>query len=113
METLNKTLSAALTPVRVARISVGLVLLTEGMQKYLFPQILGTGQSEKTGIDRSEFRAYISGTFEVIYGILVLTGFLPNLAAIPLIILMILTFLSTKIPVLETHGFWSFVQSFT
>jgi putative oxidoreductase len=90
----------------IVRIIVGLVFLTEGIQKYLFPALLGTGRFEKIGFSDPAFWAYFTGTFEIICGSLIVVGFLTRLAAIPLIIVMITAFITTKWPILVGKGFW-------
>jgi len=109
---LNIILATTASPVLVARITVGLVFLTEGIQKYLFPETLGTGRFTKIGFSNPEFWAYFTGTFEIICGILILFGFLSRFASIPLIIVMITAFIITKIPILTTHGFWNFAHEY-
>jgi uncharacterized membrane protein YphA (DoxX/SURF4 family) len=36
-------------PALLCRLAVGLIFLSEGLQKYLFPETLGTGRFEKIG----------------------------------------------------------------
>jgi uncharacterized membrane protein YphA (DoxX/SURF4 family) len=108
----NNILATTASPVLVARITVGLVFLTEGIQKYLFPETLGVGRFEKIGFSNPGFWAYFTGTFEIACGILVIAGFLTRLASIPLLIIMITAFITTKIPVLSLHGFWNFAHEY-
>ena len=94
------------------RLIVGLVFLTEGIQKYLFPELLGTGRFEKIGFSDPAFWAYFTGTFEIICGIFLLLGFITRLASIPLLIIMITAFITTKWPMLTDKGFWSFAHEY-
>jgi len=89
------------------RIVVGLVYLSEGIQKYLFPELVGVGRFEKIGFTNPEFLAYFVATFEIICGILILIGFLSRIASIPLFVIMITAIITTKIPILLEKGFWS------
>jgi len=89
------------------RIVVGLVYLSEGIQKYLFPDLVGVGRFEKIGFTNPEFLAYFVATFEIICGILILIGFLSRIASIPLFVIMITAIITTKIPILLEKGFWS------
>jgi putative oxidoreductase len=109
---LNTVLATTASPVLVARIVVGLVFLTEGIQKYLSPETLGIGRFTKIGFSNPEFWAYFTGTFEIICGILIIAGFLTRFASIPLIIIMITAFITTKIPILIAHGFWNFAHEY-
>jgi putative oxidoreductase len=71
------------------RSMVGAVFLSEGIQKFLFPDKLGTGRFEKIGLPNPEFLGPFVGSFEIICGSLVLIGLVTRLAAIPLIIVML------------------------
>jgi putative oxidoreductase len=94
------------------RIAVGLIFLTEGIQKFLFPDLLGTGRFTTIGFSHPAFWAYFTGSFEVICGFLVLAGLVTRLASIPLIIIMITAFISTKWPLLMHKGFWPFAHEY-
>ena len=94
------------------RIIVGLIFLSEGIQKYLFPELLGTGRFEKIGFTDPAFWAYFTGSFEIICGLFVLLGFLTRLASIPLFIIMMTAFVTTKWPMLTDKGFWSFAHEY-
>jgi uncharacterized membrane protein YphA (DoxX/SURF4 family) len=100
---LNKTGNV---PALLCRLAVGLIFLSEGLQKYLFPETLGTGRFAKIGFSDPGFWAYFTGTFEIVCGILILIGLLTRLAAIPLLIIMIVSFITTKYPELIEKGFW-------
>ena len=93
-------------PAMLCRLAVGLIFLSEGIQKYLFPGTLGTGRFAKIGFSNPSFWAYFTGTFEIICGVLILIGLLTRLAAIPLLIIMIVAFITTKYPELVEKGFW-------
>jgi putative oxidoreductase len=89
------------------RLLVGAVFLSEGIQKFLFPDALGIGRFTKIGIPSPELTAPFVGIVEILFGALILLGFLTRLAAIPLIIDMVVAILTTKIPILLKSGFWS------
>jgi len=42
-------------PVLMARLIVGIVFLSEGIQKFLFPALLGTGRFQHIGFSHPEF----------------------------------------------------------
>jgi len=94
------------------RLTVGLIFLTEGIQKYLFPELLGTGRFLTIGFHNPAFWAYFTGTFEIICGTLIIVGLVTRLASIPLIIIMITAFISTKIPILVHKGFWPWAHEY-
>jgi uncharacterized membrane protein YphA (DoxX/SURF4 family) len=96
----------------LVRLVVGLIFLTEGIQKYLFPEILGTGRFLKIGFSDPAFWAYFTGTFEIICGLLIVLGLLVRLAVIPPFIIMMVAFVTTKWPMLMDKGFWSFAHEY-
>jgi uncharacterized membrane protein YphA (DoxX/SURF4 family) len=85
---------------------VGLVFLSEGIQKFLFPDQLGIGRFAKIGIPAPEALAPFVACFEIACGCLVLVGLLTRLAAVPLIVIMMVAITTTKIPILLNSGFW-------
>jgi uncharacterized membrane protein YphA (DoxX/SURF4 family) len=85
---------------------VGAVFLSEGLQKFLFPDDLGVGRFTTIGIPAPEFMAPFVGVVEIVCGALVLAGLATRLAAIPLAIDMIVAILTTKLPILVSRGFW-------
>jgi len=93
-------------PILLIRFMVGLVFLSEGIQKFISPEIRGVGRFIKIGIPYPEFFGYFVPTFEVMCGILVIIGLYTRSAAILLIIIMITAIGSTKIPMLFDEGFW-------
>jgi putative oxidoreductase len=94
------------------RLIVGLIFLTEGIQKFLFPDLLGTGRFAKIGFSDPSFWAYFTGTFEIICSSLVLIGLLTRIAVIPLFIIMVIAFITTKWPLLVNKGFWVFAHEY-
>jgi putative oxidoreductase len=96
----------------IVRLIVGLIFLTEGILKYLFPELLGTGRFLKIGFTNPEFWAYFTGTFEIICGIFILFGLFTRLVSIPLFIIMMTAFVTTKWPLLTEKGFWPFAHEY-
>jgi uncharacterized membrane protein YphA (DoxX/SURF4 family) len=99
-------------PTLLIRLAVGLIFLSEGIQKYLYSSSLGTGRFEKIGFADPAFWAYFTGAFEIICGILIIAGLLTRLAAIPLLIIMIVAFITTKYPLLLNKGFWAMAHDY-
>lgn len=96
----------------LVRLVVGLIFLSEGIQKFMFPESLGTGRFLKIGFTHPEFWAYFTASFEIICSTLVLLGCLTRLAAIPLFIIMMTAFVTTKWPILIDKGFWSMAHEY-
>ncbi|WMJ72924.1 DoxX family protein [Cytophagaceae bacterium ABcell3] len=88
------------------RIMVSIVFLSEGIQKFLFPDIRGVGRFEKIGLPEPEFLGFFVGGFEVLCGALILLGLLTRLAAIPTLTIMLVAIATTKLPMLSDEGFW-------
>ncbi|HUK81880.1 MAG TPA: DoxX family protein [Verrucomicrobiae bacterium] len=93
--------------VALIRLMVGSVFLVEGIQKFLYPAALGAGRFAKIGIPAPEVLGPFVGSVETVCGALVLVGLLTRLAAIPLLINISVAILTTKIPILLGHGFWT------
>ena len=99
-------------PLIIPRIVVGLVFLTEGIQKYLFPELLGTGRFIKLGFAHPAFWAYFTGSFEIVCGTLILFGLLTRIASVPLFIIMAVAFVTSKYMLLIEKGFWIFAHEY-
>ena len=79
------------------RLMAGSVFLWEGILKFVY-QNQGVGRFTKLGFPAPHFTATADGWFEIVGGILLLTGFLTRLIAVPFIIEMLVAMASTKIP---------------
>ena len=98
-------------PTLLCRLAVGLIFVSEGLQKYLLPDKLGSGRFAKIGFSNPSFWAYFTGTFEIVCGILILIGLLTRLAAIPPLIIIV-AFVSTKYPILIDKGFLAMAHEY-
>ena len=101
------TSTKAPNTVVLIRLMVGSVFSLEGLMKFLYPGELGAGRFAKIGLPMPEVLGPFVGGVETICGALVLIGLL-TLAAIPLLINISVAIVSTKIPILLGHGFWTF-----
>ena len=90
------------------RLMVGGVFFLEGVLKFLYPDALGAGRFAKIGIPFPQIMGPFVGGVEIVCGVLVVIGLLTRIAAIPLLINISVAILSTKIPILLGHGFWTF-----
>lgn len=86
----------------------GVVFLPEGLQKVLFPALLGAGRFVKIGIPWPEVMGPFVGVVEIVCGLLIILGLLTRFAAVPLIIVMIVALVSTKLPLMLGHDVWIF-----
>ena len=72
----------------LVRLLVGLVVFfPEGIQKLLFPEILGAGRFANIGIPYPDIMGPFVGVVEIICGALIILGLFTRLAAIPLIVI--------------------------
>ncbi|MEO7314154.1 MAG: DoxX family protein [Ginsengibacter sp.] len=97
--------------ITVIRLMVGIVFLSEGLQKFLFPALRGSGRFENIGFPFPEFIGPFVGSFEIICGLLVLFGLFTRFASIPLLIIMLTALLTTKLPILINDGFWEMMHA--
>lgn len=108
----TQKLSGPVAPraVVLVRTAIAFVFVTEGIQKFLYPEALGVGRFAKIGIPSPDIAAPFVGGVELVCGALVLLGLLTRLGAFALMLDMIVAITSTKIPILIGHGFWGFAD---
>jgi len=79
------------------RLMAGSVFLWEGILKFVYPN-QGIGRFTKLGFPAPHLVATAGGWFEIVGRVVLLTGFLTRLIAVPFIIEMLVAMASTKIP---------------
>ena len=94
----------------IVRVLVGAVFLSEGIEKFLYPDALGVGRFAKIGVPIPAFSAPFVGIIEIVAGALLLIGLLTRLASILLLIDISVAIATTKIPMLLSKGFWATVH---
>ena len=119
---MSRRLPGATAPraVILIRLLVGVVFLTEGIQKFLYAAELGSGRFAKIGIPWPQFTGPFVGAVEILCGVLVILGLATRAAAAMLLIDISVAILSTKVPIflgyafgpfslpkLPRYGFWS------
>jgi uncharacterized membrane protein YphA (DoxX/SURF4 family) len=92
------------------RMVIGFVFISEGLQKFILPEIRGVGRFINIGIPYPEISAYFVASFEIVCGALVLIGLMTRLSSIPILIIMIVAIMTTKIEVFTTEGMWSMLH---
>jgi putative oxidoreductase len=107
LNTNEARMSRVTNAIVLIRILVGWVFLSEGIQKFLFPDALGVGRFTKIGIPWPQVMAPFVGVVEIVCGLLLLLGLLTRLAAIPLLIDICVALYSTKIVTFAKNGLWS------
>ena len=91
------------------RLMTGLVFLTEGIQKFLYPDALGVGRFIKIGILYPGFSAPFVGVVEIAAGAFLVIGLLTRFSALLLLINISVAIITTKIPMLSGN-FWVFTH---
>ena len=79
--------------------------------KFIFPDLRGTGRFEDIGLPMADFLGYFVGSFEIICGILVLLGAYTRIAVLPLILIMVVAIITTKIPIILNTGMWEMLHA--
>jgi putative oxidoreductase len=103
------------------RLALGVVFFPEGLQKLVFPELFGAGRFKALGLPLPNLIGPLVGWLELICGLLILLGLFTKIACIPLIILMIISLITTKIPIwfggqlgpfqvheVSRYGFWTY-----
>jgi len=78
------------------RCMVGGVFFWEGILKFVYTN-QGVGRFTKIGIPAPELMAHFVAVLEIVGGVLLISGFLTRLIAIPFVIEMVVAILSTKV----------------
>ena len=81
----------------IIRLMAGSVFFWEGVLKFVFAN-QGVGRFTKLGFPLPHFIATADGWFEIIGGLLLLSGWMTRVIAIPFMIEMVVAMASTKIP---------------
>lgn len=102
------TRTSAPAAVILVRLAVGWIFLSEGLQKFLYPDLLGAGRFARIGIPAPHLLGPFVGGVEVVCGALVLVGLFTRVASLLLLVTISVAILSTKIPILLGHGYWNF-----
>ncbi|MGO9317772.1 MAG: DoxX family protein [Terracidiphilus sp.] len=106
MNSPNESVKRTAWGLLLLRILVGWVFLSEGIQKFLFPALLGAGRFAKIGIPAPQVMGPFVGIVEIVCGTLLIVGLFTTLATVPLLIDIAVAIATTKVPMLLKQGFW-------
>jgi len=97
--------------VLLVRIAVGLIFFTQGILKYIDPN-MGVVRFTRIGFPHPYLTVHFVGAFEVLCGLLLFLGLWTRLVSIPLLIVITTAIATTKIPELfrANQGFWYMVS---
>ena len=97
--------------VLLVRIAVGLIFFTQGILKYIDPN-MGVVRFARIGFSHPYFTAHLVGSFEILCGLLLLLGIGTRLVSIPLLIVIMTAIATTKVPEFfrANQDFWYLVS---
>jgi len=90
-------------PMILIRILVGLVFLTEGILKFVYPAELGAGRFAHIGLPFPHVLAPLVGAVEIASGGALILGFYAGDAALLLLLVIMTAIVTTKVPILLGH----------
>ena len=95
-------------PMILVRVIVGVVFLTEGILKFLYPGELGAGRFAHIGLPFPHVLAPLVGSIEIAAGGALILGFYAGDAALLLLMVILTAIATTKIPILLGHSLGRF-----
>ena len=95
-------------PMILIRIIVGVVFLTEGILKFMYPGELGAGRFAHIGLPYAHFLAPCVGAVEIAGGAALILNLYAGDAALLLLVVILTAILTTKVPILLGHHFGVF-----
>ena len=87
----------------LVRVIVGVVLLTEGILKFLRPSELGVGRFAHIGLPYPHLLAPVVGAVEIAGGAALIFNFFAGDAALLLLLVILTAIFTTKVPILTGH----------
>lgn len=87
-------------PMILVRVVVGLVFLTEGALKFVYPAQLGAGRFAAIGIPYPQVLASLVGGVEIVGGLAVILNLFAGDAALVLLAVIVTALVTTKLPIL-------------
>jgi uncharacterized membrane protein YphA (DoxX/SURF4 family) len=90
-------------PIILIRVIVGVVFLTEGILKFVYPGELGVGRFVRIGLPFPHVLAPIVGAVEIAAGGALVLGFYAGDAALLLLAVILTAIITTKVPILLGH----------
>lgn len=93
------------------RLLLGVIFLSEGIQKFAYPALRGVGRFEKIGLLEPELLGIFVGSVEIACGLLLILGLYSRLAAVPTLIIMVVAIITTKFPIWVQEGFWEMMHA--
>lgn len=95
-------------PLLLVRIILGIIFLTEGILKFVYPGELGVGRFAHIGLPFPHILAPFVGGVEVAAGACLILNVYAGDAALLLLIVILTALATTKVPILLGHGYGNF-----
>jgi putative oxidoreductase len=95
-------------PLLLIRIIVGIIFLTEGILKFVYPGELGAGRFAHIGLPMPHMLAPFVGGVEIAAGAALILNAYAGAAAMLLLSVIVPAIVTTKVPILLGHGFGPF-----
>jgi len=95
-------------PMILIRLIVGLVFITEGVLKFVYPDELGAGRFALIGLPWPQQLAPAVGSIEIGAGAMVILNFFAGDAALVLLAMILAAIVTTKLPILLGRPFGPF-----
>ena len=108
---MKRLINTTNTPLLIVRIVVGLIFFIRRNSK-IYPGGSGCWRFTKIGFSDPLVWAHFAGSFKIVCGFMILIGLFVRVATIPLLIVMLVSFVTTKIPILTGKGFWAFAHEY-
>lgn len=103
----NKIIASDHSPTTIIiRLMVGLIFLTEGIQKFIFPAIRGAGRFQTIGLPWPDILGPVVGSFEIIAGVMITIGLYTRIASGITLGIMLVSLITTKYVIAINSGFW-------
>lgn len=97
-------------PMMLIRVMVGLVFLTEGILKFVYPSELGAGRFAHIGLPFPHVLAPFVGAVEIAAGGSLILSLYSGDAALLLLIVILTAIFTTKVPILLGHHLGAFAS---
>jgi putative oxidoreductase len=95
-------------PMILVRVIVGLVFLTEGILKFVYPAELGAGRFAHIGLPWPHVLAPFAGAVEIAAGGALMLNLYAGDAALLLLVVILTAIFTTKVPILLGHRLGAF-----
>ena len=98
-------------PMLLIRVIVGLIFLTEGALKFVYPHELGAGRFAGIGMPFPQVLGPLVGGLEIVGGAAILLNLYAGDAALLLLVVIVTALITTKLPILIGRPLGPFIPA--